>query len=51
MDLGFLPYTSKGPLKTSIIKNYDTPDGGYTNSTRKFDGEELDSSTANCNLY
>jgi len=51
MDLGFLPYTSKGPLKTSVIKNYDNPDGGYTNTTRKFEGEELNSSTVNCNLY
>ncbi|XP_011162650.1 39S ribosomal protein L40, mitochondrial isoform X2 [Solenopsis invicta] len=40
LDLGLLPYTAKGPLKTPVIKNYDSPDGEYTNLTRKFDGEE-----------
>ncbi|XP_077261078.1 mitochondrial ribosomal protein L40 [Temnothorax americanus] len=40
MDLGLLPYTAKGPLKTPAIENYDSPDGEYINTTRKFDGEE-----------
>jgi len=40
MDLGILPYTAKGPLKTPAIENYDSPDGEYTNITRKYDGEE-----------
>jgi len=40
IDLGLLPHTAKGPLKTPAIENYDNPDGEYTNTTRKFDGEE-----------
>ncbi|KMQ96606.1 39s ribosomal protein mitochondrial [Lasius niger] len=40
MDLGLLPHTAKGPLKTPAIENYDSPDGEYTNTTRKYDGEE-----------
>ncbi|KYN18461.1 PREDICTED: 39S ribosomal protein L40, mitochondrial [Trachymyrmex cornetzi] len=40
LDLGLLPYTAKGPLKTPPIENYDSPDGEYTNTTRIFDGEE-----------
>ncbi|KYM97071.1 39S ribosomal protein L40, mitochondrial [Cyphomyrmex costatus] len=40
LDLEFLPHTAKGPLKTPPIENYDNPDGEYTNTTRKFDGEE-----------
>ncbi|XP_072749738.1 large ribosomal subunit protein mL40 [Anoplolepis gracilipes] len=39
-DLGLLPYTAKGPLKTPPIENYDSPDGEYINMTRKYDGEE-----------
>ncbi|XP_011637847.1 39S ribosomal protein L40, mitochondrial [Pogonomyrmex barbatus] len=40
IDFDFIPYTTKGPLKTPPIENYDCPDGEYTNITRKFDGEE-----------
>lgn len=40
LDLALLPHTAKGPVKTPAIKNYDSPDGEYTNTTRKFDGEE-----------
>lgn len=40
IDLGLLPYTAKGPLKTPAIESYDSPDGEYTDTTRKFDGEE-----------
>ncbi|XP_011863660.1 PREDICTED: 39S ribosomal protein L40, mitochondrial [Vollenhovia emeryi] len=40
LDLELLSHTTKGPLKTPAIENYDSPDGEYTNITRKFDGEE-----------
>ncbi|EZA57866.1 hypothetical protein DMN91_002756 [Ooceraea biroi] len=40
MDLALLPHTTKGPVKTPVIKNYDSPDGEYINTTRKFEGEE-----------
>lgn len=40
MDLGHLPHTMKGPLKTPPIENYDRPDGEYINITQKFEGEE-----------
>ncbi|KAL6267594.1 hypothetical protein P5V15_000668 [Pogonomyrmex californicus] len=40
IDFDFIPYTTKGPLKTPPIENYDCPDGEYINITRKFDGEE-----------
>lgn len=39
-DLTFLPYVAKGPVKTPPIENYDSPDGDYVNTTRKYDGEE-----------
>ncbi|XP_029167604.1 39S ribosomal protein L40, mitochondrial [Nylanderia fulva] len=40
VDLGLLPYTAKGPSKTPAIENYDSPDGEYTNVTRKYEGEK-----------
>lgn len=39
-DLALLPYKAKGPLKTAPIENYNSPDGEYINTTRKFEGEE-----------
>ncbi|EFN83438.1 39S ribosomal protein L40, mitochondrial [Harpegnathos saltator] len=40
VDLAFLPYVVKGPLKTPPIENYNSPDGEYVNTTRKYEGEE-----------
>lgn len=40
MDLGHLPHTAKGPLKTPAIENYNSPDGEYINTTQRFEGEE-----------
>lgn len=40
IDLAFLPYVAKGPTKTPPIGNYDSPDGEYTNTTKKYQGEE-----------
>ncbi|KAL0111890.1 hypothetical protein PUN28_013238 [Cardiocondyla obscurior] len=40
IDIELLPHTAKGPLKTPPIENYDSPDGEYINTTRRFDGEE-----------
>ncbi|XP_070171939.1 large ribosomal subunit protein mL40 [Polyergus mexicanus] len=40
VDLGLLPHIAKSPLKTPAIENYDSPDGEYIDTTRKYDGEE-----------
>ncbi|XP_032662966.1 39S ribosomal protein L40, mitochondrial [Odontomachus brunneus] len=40
VDLALLPYVTKGPSKTPPIENYESPDGEYVNTTRKYEGEE-----------
>jgi large subunit ribosomal protein L40 len=31
-----LPFTVRGPVKTPPIKGYDSPDGEYTNVSKKW---------------
>lgn len=40
VDSGLLPHIAKGPLRTPPIENYDSPDGEYINTTRRYEGEE-----------
>ncbi|XP_045122033.1 39S ribosomal protein L40, mitochondrial-like isoform X2 [Portunus trituberculatus] len=37
VDHVLLPFKAKGPVATSPIKDYDTPDGEYYNITKKWD--------------
>ncbi|XP_015587641.1 39S ribosomal protein L40, mitochondrial [Cephus cinctus] len=39
LDIRMLPHTTTGPVRTPPIENYDSPDGDYTDITRKFEGE------------
>ncbi|KAF4522974.1 hypothetical protein B566_EDAN009564 [Ephemera danica] len=37
MDLKLLPYTAQGPVWTPPTPNYESPDGEYNDTTRKWD--------------
>ncbi|XP_078035659.1 mitochondrial ribosomal protein L40 isoform X2 [Augochlora pura] len=38
-DESFLPYRASGPVNTPPIRNYESPDGVYTDITMKYEGE------------
>ncbi|XP_033328073.1 mitochondrial ribosomal protein L40 isoform X2 [Megalopta genalis] len=38
-DESFLPYRACGPVNTPSIRNYESPDGVYADTTMKYEGE------------
>lgn len=36
-DINLLPFCAKGPVATPPIKNYESPDGEYIDTSKKWD--------------